>query len=321
MRCLTLANAFKEAGHTCIFVCKAFPEKLHSLIPSSYTIITINSELNQTLDAQECVNLCHQHDINLVVVDNYYLDILWEKTISGVAPVVCIDDLANRNHDCKILIDSNYYHNAYSRYSSLVPENCKLLLGPRYALIRNEFYTTKKVTIPDHSALKVFCFFGGTDPSGETLKLIRTLHAQAASSSLQFVIVYTKANSEYAEIQKMPASDLYILHESPPSMAELMAQCHLYFGSGGTVTWERMCLGLTGFVVAVADNQIQSATDLATQGFHTYCGEASKIQYEEILKRIELLTTDRVALKTKADKCMHFIGRLTIDDILNNLSK
>ena len=49
-----------------------------------------------------------------------------------------IDDLADRPHDCDLLLDQNLGH-AAADYDGLVPERCTRLVGPRYALLRPEF--------------------------------------------------------------------------------------------------------------------------------------------------------------------------------------
>lgn len=55
-----------------------------------------------------------------------------------------IDDLANRKHDCDLLLDQNFYLDMNSRYEGLVPKHTKLLLGPKYALLREEFKLARK---------------------------------------------------------------------------------------------------------------------------------------------------------------------------------
>ena len=55
-----------------------------------------------------------------------------------------IDDLANRKHDCDILLDQNEYLNKDKRYEGLVPQNCKLLLGARYAIYVKSFIKQEK---------------------------------------------------------------------------------------------------------------------------------------------------------------------------------
>ena len=49
-----------------------------------------------------------------------------------------IDDLANRHHDCDLLLDQNYIHNDKS-YDDLIASKTIKLFGPNYALLRKEF--------------------------------------------------------------------------------------------------------------------------------------------------------------------------------------
>ena len=60
-------------------------------------------------------------------------------------------------------------------------------------------------------------------------------------------------------------------------MAELIANADLAIGAGGTVTWERLCLGLPALVVSVADNQKVIAEDCARSGLQVYLGPASDV--------------------------------------------
>ena len=50
--------------------------------------------------------------VDLLIVDNYSLSLRWEKALRKVAKnIMVIDDLANRKHDCDILLDQNFYIN------------------------------------------------------------------------------------------------------------------------------------------------------------------------------------------------------------------
>lgn len=55
-----------------------------------------------------------------------------------------IDDLADRQHDCDILIDQNYLSLYEQRYDHLVPVTTKKLLGPSFVLLRDEFSALRK---------------------------------------------------------------------------------------------------------------------------------------------------------------------------------
>ena len=102
--------------------------------------------------------------INLVV-DSYALDYRWEKFLrSSVNKIMVIDDLANRSHDCDLLLDQNFYRGMAHRYDGLVPSFCRKLLGPEYALLRPEFHRVKKTLRKrDGQIRRILVFFGGSD--------------------------------------------------------------------------------------------------------------------------------------------------------------
>ena len=83
--------------------------------------------------------------INLLIIDHYGLDEKWEVIVKPhVKKMMVIDDLANRNHICDYLLDQNYYDKLESRYKYLVPYNCKLFLGPKFIILRDEFIKIRK---------------------------------------------------------------------------------------------------------------------------------------------------------------------------------
>ena len=65
---------------------------------------------------------------NWLIVDHYGLDSVWgEKIRPHVEKIMVIDDLANRNHHCDLLLDQNWFEDKDNRYLGLVPPFCKML--------------------------------------------------------------------------------------------------------------------------------------------------------------------------------------------------
>ena len=72
-------------------------------------------------------------------MDHYALDINWEKSLRAeIGKIMVVDDLANREHDCDIIIDQNLGREIKD-YEQLVPRESAILCGPKYALIRKQF--------------------------------------------------------------------------------------------------------------------------------------------------------------------------------------
>ena len=80
-----------------------------------------------------------------------------------------VSNINNRKHLCDIVIDSRSADNEIleKNYKKLVPKECKKLLGPKYALVRNEFSNLRKNNVnPRKNFNNILISFGGSDPLG-----------------------------------------------------------------------------------------------------------------------------------------------------------
>jgi len=205
-----------------------------------------------------------------LVVDSYSLDAAWESRMrQKAAKILAIDDLADRRHDCDILLDQNWFPDAERRYEGLAPPRCRMLLGPRYALLRPEFSRTGRRE-RDGKVHRVLVSMGGMDPGNETSKSIQLLEGKGVAVD----VAVGAANPHRDEIARLCAQAGFEFHLQPSNMADLMAAADLAIGAGGTTTWERCCLGLPTLQIAIAPNQEAPSRALAEAGFVTYLGKS-----------------------------------------------
>jgi len=160
MRCLTLAEALRTRGAQCFFVCREHPGNLLELIrkrgfeacalhlnTSCAAAATVDAErptahaawlgAHWRTDAAQTLAACGGSDVDWLIVDHYALDARWEAELRPACrKLMVIDDLADRNHDCDLLLDQNLVAESDARYQQRVPPGCTLLLGPRYALLQ-----------------------------------------------------------------------------------------------------------------------------------------------------------------------------------------
>ena len=155
MRCITLAKQLRGKGATVTFLCREFPGNSMAFIAQEgFKVVSLPfvGEINnidwirknwqQDADDTKSVLEDLHHVVDVLIVDHYGLDARWEKKLkSYVNKMMVIDDLADRPHDCDLLLDQNYYLNIDDRYKGLVPDDCVQLLGPDYVLLRDEFLT------------------------------------------------------------------------------------------------------------------------------------------------------------------------------------
>ncbi|GIO10582.1 UDP-2,4-diacetamido-2,4,6-trideoxy-beta-L-altropy ranose hydrolase [Cohnella xylanilytica] len=302
MRCLSLADELRERGAKVAFLCRELEGNLISYIRErgypARTIGELPSADSWLVDAKRTLELLDEAasegaPADWLVVDHYSLDRRYELIVGTRARrIMVVDDLANRPHRCDLLLDQNYYEAPRARYVGLVPDDCSLLLGPRYALLRPEFAEARSRVRRAGAVRRALVSFGGTDPGGVTLTALRAL-APLAAEGLGLTVVAGKLNRD-AEAIELACREVpnarFIRHAD--RMAELMAEADLAIGAGGATTWERCCLGLPSLIVTIADNQRELTEQAEAAGAVRCLGTAESVD-ERVLREAVLQLMDR----------------------------
>jgi UDP-2,4-diacetamido-2,4,6-trideoxy-beta-L-altropyranose hydrolase len=308
MRCLTLANELREQGADTMFICREHPGHLfglielfqHRLLRLPFSASTPKGKLahahwlgaTQQEDArQTSETLKTIGHLDWLIIDHYALDVEWETAMRPHARhIMVIDDLADRKHDCDVLLDQNYYSDMETRYEKLVQPHCKKMLGPKYALLRPEFKEARgNLKVRDGSVKRIFVFFGGSDPTNETGKALRAIQ-QYGRPDIAIDVVVGSTNPHQEEIASLCAQLTNAeLHRQVNNMAELMARADIAIGAGGSTTWERCALALPTLTISVAENQVAIAEGVDQAHAQLYLGAAGKVTSEIIEAQLERL--------------------------------
>lgn len=318
MRCLTLADALREKGHQVLFICRKYSGNLiDHILKKNFPVKELffdDVELYDTQeysnhydrwlwvspqqDADETILILKSAPVDWLIVDHYSLGFDWEKQLrTAVNQIMVIDDLANRKHDCDILLDQNLQIKP-NRYKNLVPETCELLLGAEFVLLRSEFFKfreqciRKKIKHLNH----ILVFMGGSDFNNITEK---ALNAILQSKFYGKVSVVFGKNSCYANyLEKLFSACAFIsFYKNIQNISELIIQADLCIGAAGTASWERCYLGLPSIVIAVAENQMCTAQALESLGAARYLGNAEEISVNMITAAINDFIIDPAQLE------------------------
>lgn len=309
MRCMTLAESLRERGARILFICRAHQGHLVGLLRQAGLPVSVLAAppghetpagedsyagwlgSTQAEDAAQTIVALGGEKPDWLVVDHYALDAEWEQSMRPhVGKLMAIDDLANRRHDCDLLCDQNYSLQGERRYAGLVPAGCKLLVGPRYALLRPEYVQYRATSRPrDGEVRKVLVFFGGSDLRNMTGAALASLSTPELKH-LDLDVVVGANNPHRKVLEELAAGrPRTTLHGPRPHLADLMAAADLAVGAGGATTWERMCLGLPSVVVAIADNQRAACEALAHAKLVEYMGSASDLSAGRLSQALRAL--------------------------------
>lgn len=303
MRCLTLAHALKDKGYSCRFICQNLPGQLGSLVSEQgFTVDLIPVCQNEQDDARYCLERI-QAPIELLVVDHYQLGRNYEQQMRGkVANIMVIDDLANRPHDADLLLDQNLVPQAELRYRNLVNSNCILLAGPRYALLRAEFYQAKA-----EQRTRLLVNFGGTDPDNLTLMALDALDLLKSQPIPADIVIGQSHPAADVIRQRCEQQPLWRFHQQCNYMAHLMLQAKLMLGAGGSTHWERCFSQLPALVVTVADNQRQSTQYLDHLGACIWLGDSTQQSIVKLADAIARCWQDEMLLQQMAQKASELL--------------
>ena len=313
MRCLTLADLMTERGWKCTFMCsETTSDMVPKLRDGPHLIAPINTIPDQ---------------VDLLIVDHYGLDLKYEKAARKWAKrILVIDDLANRAHDCDILLDQTYGR-LPEDYKDLVPQDCRILTGSRYALLRPQFAELRAEALAKRKAKSGPCqnlliSLGGTNIGNVTTLALKAL--EDISQPLHVKVVLGKNPLFLGDV----VNAVEMLNKTTPhkveclqdvsDMASLTLWADLAIGAGGTTSWERRCLGLSTLLIEVADNQRKVARELDENGAVKNLGYFKALTPYKIAQGLKaLISNDQ--LKTMSDKAFKVVDGRGVSHVLPHL--
>jgi len=284
MRCLTLADALRDEGAQCHFVCREHPgNMIDQIVNRGHQVFSLpvcraeqqsksvktgkfREDYDQWLgcnwqrDAQDTSNCIGSQKAHWLIADHYALDERWEEQMRPICSnIMVIDDLADRNHDCNLLLDQTYGRSEVE-YQQWTPSVCKILTGTKYALLRPEFAALRGYSLQRREDTKLehlLISMGGVDKDNFTGKVLRALKGSDLSRDCRISVVMGE-KAPWLEDVKTCAKKLpwtVEINVNVANMAQLMADSDLVIGAAGSTSWERCCLGVPTLMMVLAENQ------------------------------------------------------------------
>lgn len=335
MRCLVLAEIFKKNGAEVLFICREFPGHIAGVIKQQGFAVKLLSPpearegISWRQDAMQTIQaLSTQFRWDWIVIDHYGIDGRWERVFRDKFSrdkgnkIFVIDDLANRQHDCDLLLDQNLYNAMHQRYDGLLPEQCRLLLGPEYCMLRKEFFQARKkveVNKKYNNVNRVFVFFGGADSSNETGKTLSAI-SLLEGNNIIFDIVVGNSNMKKQEIEalcsRMNNVNFYCQIEN---ISVLMLKADLAIGAAGSASWERCFLGLPSIILITADNQKEVAKKISLERAVINLGESKHVSVEAILQSLQHVIAHPELLNDMAENSIRLMPENKLNSEITSL--
>lgn len=282
-RCFALAEAWMESGGQAVV---ALAPRLTALerwaAEAGCRLEPVSADAGSGADAATLLALAEHHAAAWVAVDGYrFAADYHERLAASGAQVLWIDDCAPLPRYVSALVLNQNAYAAPGMYPRIAP-GTRLLLGPRYALLRGAVRRRlglRRRIAP--RARRVLITAGAADPAGLIPRALAALARIENAGEYEVVVasgVHVEATVAAAARSSLGRLEVLGGFAEP---AGWMAWADLALCAAGTTALECCALGLPALLVAVADNQRAVAAPLAAVGaavdlgWHEGLGEAA----------------------------------------------
>lgn len=266
VRCTSLAAALRDRGVGVTFVAGGLRREAIEFDVEPPPPHDSDANSLPLEDAAAVIAVVRRKEGSAVLVDHYRADerYLSALEVAGLR-IAVVDDIAGRS-----LLAANWLLNHNIGADSLeylVRRDCRMLLGPRYALLRPQFRRARARLKRSFAAddCRVLITLGG---GRTTPLLVRLLQGLAHCPRRLEIRCLTGAGSQDAQLQGVVAGSPHRveLFGTTPDMAGHMAWADVSINAGGMTCWEVCCLGLPILVMSLSLDQQNNAHRLAEAG-------------------------------------------------------
>jgi UDP-2,4-diacetamido-2,4,6-trideoxy-beta-L-altropyranose hydrolase len=316
MRCLALAQGWQDAGGRAAFAMAESPAAIRQrLAAENIEVHEVRQAAGTGEDANRTAELAQACGATWIVVDGYSFGIEYRRRIKNAGmKLLWIDDNGDAAYCFADMVVNQNVHAGESLYASREAE-CRLLLGPRYAMLRREFDAwrgwKREINAVGISAVgsKVLITMGGSDRENVTLAVVEALQA-VSIANLEAVVVVGGSNPHFESIADAAESfhGKIRVERNAANMAELMAWADIAVSAAGSTCWEMCLLGLPAILIDVAENQRPIAEGLARLAVSIHAGSSENVSSEKMAADIEGLL-----LSAECRSAMSRRGRELVD--------
>lgn len=307
MRCLALAQAWRREGGMVYHLGEVTANLEERLKREGIATLPLDRAPGSDADAMQTLAQAESLGADWIVVDGYHFTASYlERVKSDGQRVLFVDDFGQLpRYPVDFILNQNSYADVAS-YAGRDPDT-QLLLGCRYALLREEFLQRPPpVRSYLEPARRVLITLGGSDPDNITLRIVRSLVATGAGFEIKVILGGSNLHRDtVAEAMTGTGMELIVNSNDMPG---LMEWAEVAIAAGGSTSWELMYMGLPPVLVTLADNQCQVVDDLDQREVAIALGWPFQWQNNLMARTLTELAADPTRLQAMSER-----GRRLVD--------
>ncbi len=309
MRCFALAQAWQDSGGHCIFaMAESTPALERRLREKGMKVEQLTAGVGTAEDAKQTGHLADKENAVWIVVDGYQFRSAYQSAIkaAGFKLLFVDDNVHAETYTADLVLNQNIHANA-SLYGKREPST-RLLLGPRYAMLRREFrrWRNWQREIP-RSGRKILVTMGGSDPNNVTTRVIEAIR-QLSNPGLETTVLVGGSNPHLCSVEASLQEESMRLMTDADNVAEWMAWADVAVAGAGTTFWEMCFLGLPSILLVLAENQQSVAAAADKMGIAWSVGSGTEVTASVIAGKLTELFNSSDQRTSQSEK-----GRKVVD--------
>jgi UDP-2,4-diacetamido-2,4,6-trideoxy-beta-L-altropyranose hydrolase len=306
------ASRIAAAGFECYFL----PSQR---LDAGLKVESIFSDQIQLDDADSFLAIISSLATDTVVVDHYGLDDTWEsKVIADVGNLVVVDDLANRTHNCRLLLDYNLPIKD-ERYERLVPAGTRILSGLRYAPIGREYFVRRGDPFSAKGKVSTISVFMGGAAIFEALVITSRAALEVFHDLAEIRLVVPPNFMREGELFKEVGSSRLTIVPPVPSLVEEYKLADLVIGAAGVASLERLAFGMPSATLVTAENQIAGAVALQDATNLPFLDVRNSFNFADVRNFLVSIRRDFLWLEYQAFLSQFLIDKFGLERVLAEL--
>lgn len=310
MRCLSLAQAWQHAGGKACFAMADSTDAVRARVTGeSCGVEQMSAEAGTSADVLQAIELAKSSQCKWAVVDGYHFGEEYQRALKEHGlNVLFLDDYGHAGQYVADLVLNQNISARAALYENRSPQT-RLLLGPRYCLLRREFaeWRNWKREVPAVGR-RVLVTMGGSDPDNVTAWTMDAL-TRVRVDGLEAIVIVGGSNPHAEKLERLAAESgkNFSVRRDVTNISELMAWADVALSSAGTTCWELCLMALPSLLVDVAPNQTALAIEMALRGCAIHLGAPMGLSAAELAAQVEGLLRDEDRRRQFSIRCRELV--------------
>lgn len=286
-RCMALGRQLSGTGaHVCLLLKGEPPD-------CAGAARLLDRELSEDDDAASTIRYCRDAGADRLVIDRYGTSEAYQRVLLDAGLRWMQFDGEARVPMWADWVVSMSPAASESAYRILRRrEQTQFLLGPAYAILRDEFLQARAPRRARPVARELLLSFGGGDDRGACLSCLEALRGLPG---IRVSLLVSSFNPRIEAIQSWLRThrdlDATLLIDVP-DVARRMAHADIAITAAGTTTFETAAMGLPSLVIQIADNQRGNAEAWGRLGVAVNLGPLERLDAQRLRSELAALADD-----------------------------